>query len=65
MTYLLLTLLSTLNKVLLPKIYLKKNLEKLSDLEKGIVGWKIFITYKYLDAAKEKGVQIIKPEIIS
>jgi len=65
MTYLLLTLLRTLNKVLLPKIYLKKNLEKLSNLEKGIVGWKIFITYKYLDAAKEKGVQIIKPEIIS
>ncbi len=65
MKYLLLTLLSTLNKVLLPKIYLKKNLEKLSDLEKGIVGWKIFITYKYLDAAKEKGEQIIKPEIIS
>ena len=65
MTYLLLTLLSTLNKVLLPKFYLKPNLEKLSNLEKGIVGWKIFITYKYLDAAKEKGEQIIKAEIIS
>jgi len=51
--------------VLLPKFYLKPNLEKLSNLEKGIVGWKIFITYKYLDAAKEKGEKIIKAEIIS
>ena len=65
MNYLLLTILSTLNKVLLPKFYLKPNLEKLSNLEKGIVGWKIFITYKYLDAAKEKGEKIIKAEIIS
>ena len=65
MNYLLLTILSTLNKVLLPKFYLKPNLEKLSNLEKGIVGWKIFITYKYLAAAKEKGEQIIKAEIIS
>jgi hypothetical protein len=24
-----------------------------------MVGWKIFITYKYLDAAKEKGAKII------
>jgi hypothetical protein len=59
MNYFLLTLLSTLNKILLPKFYLKQNLEKLSNLEKGIVGWKIFITYKYLDAAKEKGTKII------
>ena len=59
MNYFLLTLLSALNKTLLPKFYLKQNLEKLSNLEKGIVGWKIFITYKYLDAAKEKGAKII------
>lgn len=59
MKYFLLTLLSALNKTLLPTFYLKENLEKLSNLEKGIVGWKIFITYKYLDAAKEKGAKII------
>jgi len=59
MNYFLLTLLSTLNKRLLPTFYLKENLEKLSNIEKGIVGWKIFITYKYLDAAKEKGAKII------
>ena len=59
MNYFLLTLLSTLNKTVLPKFYLKQNLEKLSHLEKGLVGWKIFITYKYLDAAKEKGAKII------
>ena len=45
--------------MLLPTFYLKGNLEKLSNLEKGMVGWKIFITYKYLDAAKEKGAKII------
>ena len=59
MNYFLLTLLSALNKTLLPKFYLKQNLEKLSNLEKGIVGWKILITYKYLDAAKEKGAKVI------
>ena len=59
MNYFLLTLLSTLNKTVLPKFYKKQNLEKLSHLEKGIVGWKIFVTYKYLDAAKKKGVKII------
>jgi|TARA_B110000908_G_C9892986_1_gene287631 hypothetical protein len=59
MKYFLLTLLSALNKMLLPTFYLKENLEKLSNLEKGMVGWKIFITYKYLDAAKEKGAKII------
>ena len=59
MHYFLLTILSTLNKILLPTFYLKQNLEKLSHLEKGLVGWKIFITYKYLDAAKEKGAKII------
>ena len=45
--------------MLLPTFYLKENLEKLSNLEKGMVGWKIFITYKYLDAAKKKGAKII------
>ena len=59
MNYFLWNLLSTLNKKVLPQLYLKQNLEKLSNLEKGIVGWKIFITYKFLDAAKEKGAKII------
>ena len=59
MNYFLLTILSSLNKILLPTFYLKENLEKLSNIEKAIVGWKIFITYKYLDAAKEKGAKII------
>ena len=44
--------------MLLPTFYLKGNLEKLSNLEKGMVGWKIFITYKYLDAAKEKAPKL-------
>ena len=59
MNYFLLTILSALNKIFLPTFYLKENLEKLSNIEKAIVGWKIFITYKYLDAAKEKGAKII------
>ena len=51
--------------MLLPQFYLKPNLEKLSNLEKVIVGWKIFITYKYLDAAKEQDQEIITPKITS
>ena len=38
------TIISSVNKVLLPKFFLKQNLEKLSNLEKAIVGWKIFET---------------------
>ncbi len=60
MSYMFWTIISSVNKVLLPKFFLKQNLEKLSNLEKAIVGWKIFVTYKYLDAAKMNGNSVIK-----
>lgn len=43
-------LLSRLNKSLLPKIYKKPDLERLSALEKAVVGWKMWVTYRRLDA---------------
>jgi len=60
MSYVFWTILSSVNKILLPKFYLKQNLEKLSNLEKAIVGWKIFVSYKYLDVAKMKGKSVLK-----
>ena len=43
-------LLSGLNKAVLPKIYKKPDLERLSTLEKAVVGWKMWVTYRRLDA---------------
>ena len=60
MSYIFWTLLSFVNKILLPKYSLKQNLEKLSNLDKVIVGWKIFVTYKFLDAAKINGNRVLK-----
>ena len=51
--------LSIINKVILPKIYRKEDLSKLTSLEKAVVGWKIFVTYKFLDVSKSKGYDII------
>jgi len=48
--------LSAANKMLLPKIYRKPNLEKLSGFEKAIVGWKMWVTYRRLDAEKVRQV---------
>ena len=60
MSYIFWTLLSSVNKVILPKYFLKQNLEKLSNLDKVIVGWKMFVTYKFLDAAKINGNRVLK-----
>jgi hypothetical protein len=48
--------LSALNKALLPKIYRKPNLENLSGFEKAIVGWKMWVTYRRLDAENARQV---------
>lgn len=58
MNYTFWKMLSAFNKSLLPKIY-KRNLLKLSTFDKAIVGWKMFVTYKYLDAAKSKGHNVV------
>ena len=59
MNLLLWKFISALNKALLPKIYLKPNLMKLSNLDKAVVGWKMLTTYRYLDAVKESGDKVI------
>jgi hypothetical protein len=48
--------LSALNKAMLPKIYRKPNLENLSGFEKAIVGWKMWVTYRRLDAENARQV---------
>ena len=48
--------LSGLNKALLPKIYRKPNLERLSGFDKAIVGWKMWVTYRRLDAESAQAV---------
>ena len=49
-------LLSALNKALLPKIYRKPDLERLSAVEKAVVGWKMWVTYRRLDAESAHAV---------
>ena len=51
--------LSAINEALLPKIYKKPDLMKLTACDKAVVGWKIFVTYKLLDSAKSKGHDVI------
>ena len=43
-------LLARLNKVLLPSIYTTPDLTRLSGFQKAIVGWKMYVTYRHLDA---------------
>ena len=50
--------LSGLNKTVLPKIYQSPDLMNLSALQKAVIGWKIFVTYKFLDAAKSQRKEI-------
>lgn len=48
--------LGALNKALLPKMYRKPNLERLTPLDKAIIGWKIWVTYRLLDAQSAQAV---------
>ena len=50
---------SAINKALLPKIYKKPDLMKLTAFDKAVVGWKMFVTYKFLDSAKSQGHDVI------
>ena len=51
--------LSDINKALLPKMYKKPDLMKLTAIDKAVVGWKMFVTYQFLDAAKSKGHDVV------
>ena len=59
MSYVVWKYLSVINKVILPKIYKKPDLLKLTTFDKAIVGWKMYVTYRYLDAAKSEGHDVI------
>lgn len=48
--------LSALNKALLPKMYRRPDLERLSTLDKAVIGWKIWVTYRCLDAQSAQNV---------
>lgn len=50
-------LLSQLNKWLLPKIHRKPDLTRLTGVEKAVVGWKMWVTYRRLDAESAQAVQ--------
>ena len=50
------TVLSRINKLILPKIHRRPDLLKLSVLDKAIVVWKIVVTYNYLDASRDRNV---------
>mgnify|MGYP004315482577 FL=1 len=49
------SLLARLNKVLLPSIYTSPDLTRLSGFQKAIVGWKMYVTYRHLDALEGLG----------
>ena len=49
------SLLARLNKVLLPSIYTSPDLTRLSGFQKAIVGWKMYVTYRHLDALEGHG----------
>ena len=47
-------LLSRPNKVLLPTIHKAPDLTRLNGLQKAIVGWKMYVTYRHLDELKQR-----------
>ena len=48
--------LGRLNKAVLPKIHRKPDLTRLSAFEKAVVGWKLWVTYRLLDAENAQKV---------
>jgi hypothetical protein len=50
MQLLLFRFLSLLNGWLLPRFSRRNDLAKLKKWEQGLVGWKMWVTYRYLDA---------------
>ena len=59
MNYAFWKILSSINKALLPKIYRKPDLMKLTNFDKAIVGWKMYVTYRFLDTAKSQGHDVV------
>lgn len=57
MKYALFKALSQLNKALLPKIFKKPDLAKLSKVDMAIAGWKRWVTFHYLDERDKRDGQ--------
>lgn len=49
------SLLSRLNKWMFPAIHKAPDLSRLSGIQKAIVGWKMYVTYRHLDALEGRG----------
>ena len=47
--------LARLNKVILPAIHKSPDLTRLNGIQKAIVGWKMYVTYRHLDTLERKG----------
>ncbi|HBL38092.1 MAG TPA: SsrA-binding protein [Flavobacteriales bacterium] len=43
-------ILSQLNRILLPRFSRRQDLTQLKKWEQALVGWKMWVTYRYLDA---------------
>lgn len=50
MQLILFKLLSQLNRLILPRFYRRKDLTQLKKWEQALVGWKMWVTYRLLDA---------------
>ena len=46
--------LSAMNRWLLPSIHKVPDLTRLNGFQKAIVGWKMWVTYRYLDAKNQR-----------
>lgn len=46
--------LARLNKELLPAIHKSPDLTRLNGLQKAVVGWKMYVTYRHLDHLEQK-----------
>ena len=50
MKYFIFKSLSEINKAVLPKIYKKPDLARLSKVDMALAGWKRWVTFNYMDA---------------
>lgn len=47
-------ILSQLNRLLLPRFSKRQDLTQLKKWEHALVGWKMWVTYRYLDAQQQE-----------
>ena len=54
--------LSAMNRWFLPSIHKVPDLTRLNGFQKAIVGWKMWVTYRHLEALKKKEESPLKGE---